>query len=117
MGGGSLKLVAHFGQNIRDRTFRRWNYGSLRNQQIYGTRNPPAYNLSLITVNTVFHYTLNDSLVGVMDVLAMAEDVPNSEVRKVARDSFLHEDFATAPDVKDLVTDYMIDTMMIVELT
>ncbi|XP_013188727.1 lipase 1 [Amyelois transitella] len=115
LGGGALKQIAHYGQNIRDRTFRRWNYGILENRRVYGTLTPPAYDLSLITADVTMHYTVSDNLLDERDVLAMAADMPNTVVRKVARESFLHEDFAVAQDVKELVTDFMIESMLKLE--
>lgn len=110
MPGAALKQVAHYGQNIRDQTFARWSYGSIQNLFVYGSRNPPVYDLSLITIDVTMHYTVNDNLLDEKDVLAMAEVMPNTKVRKVARESFLHEDFVVARDAKELVTDYVIKT-------
>ncbi|XP_053619355.1 lipase 3-like [Plodia interpunctella] len=115
IGGAALKQIAHYGQNIRDKAFRRWNYGLIQNLRIYGKVAPPAYDLSLITANVTMHYTVNDNLLDERDVLAMAADMPNTVVRKVARDTFLHEDFVLAKDVKELVTDFMIESMLQIE--
>ncbi|KAM3958985.1 lipase 3-like [Aphomia sociella] len=112
LGGAALKQIAHYGQNIRDRAFRRWNYGLLRNREIYGSVSPPIYNLSLITANVTMHYTVNDILLDEQDVLAMANDMPNTRVRKIAREDFGHADFIFALDAKYLITDYMIADML-----
>ncbi|KAI5646245.1 alpha/beta-hydrolase lipase region domain-containing protein [Phthorimaea operculella] len=111
MGGGSLKLIAHYGQNVRDRAFKRFDYGPVENVAVYGNATAPDYDLSLINSNVVMHYTLGDDLLDERDVLAMAEVMPNTVVRKVARETFLHNDFLQAPDVKDLVTDYVIEAI------
>ncbi|KPJ09425.1 Lipase 3 [Papilio machaon] len=111
IGGGSIKQFAHYGQNIRDRAFRRWNYGIARNLQIYGWERPPPYDLKKITTKVTLHYTLNDKLVDVRDILAMAHDLRHADIRKVPRDSFLHEEFVTAKDAKELVTVYIIDAI------
>lgn len=52
---------------------------------------------------------MSDDLVDERDVLAMAAVMPNAQVRKVARETFLHEEFITALDAKELVTDYIIE--------
>ncbi|XP_049875128.1 lipase 3-like [Pectinophora gossypiella] len=109
LGGGSLKQVAHYGQNIRDKIFRRFHYDSEQNLELYGTRLPPAYDLSLITSRVIMHYTVNDVLLDERDVYAMAADLPNAQVRRVAREDFGHEEFVTAEDARELVTDYIID--------
>lgn len=61
------------------------------------------------------HYTVADTLLDERDVLAMAADIPNAKVRKVAKDTFLHGDFVAADDCKELVTDYIIEAMLQVE--
>ncbi|KAL0851504.1 hypothetical protein ABMA28_007295 [Loxostege sticticalis] len=113
--GASLKQVAHFGQNIRDRSFRRWNFGAIKNLAVYGQLIPPKYDLNLIQTNVTMHYTVADTLLDERDVLAMAADIPNAKVRKVAKDTFLHGDFVAADDCKELVTDYIIEAMLQVE--
>ncbi|CAH0592219.1 unnamed protein product [Chrysodeixis includens] len=106
--GAALKQIAHYGQNIRDKIFRRFHYGSLDNVDIYGSSTPPAYDLGLITTHVTMHYSLADELLDERDVLAMVADMPNAIARKVARDSFEHSDYVIALDAKELVTDYII---------
>lgn len=78
----------------------------------YGTLRPPIYNLSLITAEVELYYTVSDALVGVEDVIAMADDIPNSRLRRVARESFRHVDFIAADDVRELVTVHIIEGIM-----
>ncbi|KAJ2951450.1 hypothetical protein O0L34_g13602 [Tuta absoluta] len=111
-GGGSLKQVAHYGQNIRDKLFKRFDYGPAENQAVYGSSIAPEYDLSLITSNVVMHYTVADDLLDERDVLAMAEVMPNTVVRKVARETFEHSDFVVALDAKELVTDFIIESII-----
>ncbi|XP_047985183.1 lipase 3-like [Leguminivora glycinivorella] len=117
VGGASLKQFAHYGQNIRDKVFRRWDFGILSNNRVYGSRNPPAYDLSRINVPITMHYTVSDELLNEQDVLAMARDLPKAEARKIARKTFSHVDFIQAADVRELVTNYMIYRLNRVERT
>ncbi|KAI5632456.1 alpha/beta hydrolase fold domain-containing protein [Phthorimaea operculella] len=113
IGGASLKQFAHYGQNIQDSgLFRRWNYGNVDNFLKYGSQEPPIYDISLITIPTTMHYTVNDNLLDERDVLAMCAVIPNCKERKVARTTFEHADFVAARDVKELVTDYMIEQLL-----
>ncbi|CAH1639490.1 unnamed protein product [Spodoptera littoralis] len=107
--GAALKQMAHYGQNIRDKLFRRYHYGSAGNQEKYGSELPPKYDLSKITTFVTMHYTLNDNLLDERDVLAMVADIPRAVARQVARTSFEHGDFVAAADAKELVTDYIIE--------
>lgn len=61
------------------------------------------------------HYTISDVLLDERDVLSMVGDMPNAVARKVARDSFLYKDFTVAADVKELVTDHIIQAIKCVE--
>ncbi|KAF9423224.1 hypothetical protein HW555_001293 [Spodoptera exigua] len=107
--GAALKQMAHYGQNIRDKIFRRYHYGTTGNQEKYGSELPPKYDLSKITTFVTMHYTLNDNLLDERDVLAMVADIPRAVARQVARTSFEHGDFVAAADAKELVTDYIIE--------
>ncbi|CAH2102898.1 unnamed protein product [Euphydryas editha] len=107
----SIKQYAHFGQNIRARTFQRWDYGAIRNLRTYGTAAAPAYDISKITINTTMHYTVSDDLLDERDVLKMTNVMPNAISRKVARETFTHNDFVVATDSKELVYDYIIEEL------
>ncbi|XP_069360899.1 lipase 3-like [Maniola hyperantus] len=111
LAGASIKQYAHFGQNIRDSRFRSWNYGVLGNILTYGRFAPPSYNLRLISAEITMHYTVSDILLDERDVLDMARVMPNTKVRRVARDSFTHTDFVIAPDSRTLVTDYILEEL------
>lgn len=57
------------------------------------------------------HYAMSDQLLHERDVLAMAKVMPNTETRRVARNNFTHNDFIADPEVKELVTDYIINEL------
>nr|XP_049692253.1 lipase 3 [Helicoverpa armigera] len=114
--GAALKQIAHYGQNIRDKKFRRFHHGRQANQAAYNDTTPPIYDLSLITSPVTMHYSLSDHLLDERDVLAMVADMPNAIARKVARDSFLHSDYVIALDAKELVTDYIIEDIIRADL-
>ncbi|CAH3966090.1 unnamed protein product [Pieris brassicae] len=107
----SLKQLSHFGQNVRDKTFRRWDYSLLENFFHYGSPSPPEYNLRRVNVDITMHYTIADSLLDERDVLAMVNDLPNAKARKIPKDNFSHYDFVQSSFVKPLVTDYIISDL------
>lgn len=59
------------------------------------------------------HYTVSDILLDERDVLAMANEMKHTTVRKVPRESFGHVDFIGAADAKELVTDYVISALKV----
>ncbi|OWR51392.1 lipase 3-like [Danaus plexippus] len=109
--GASIKQYAHFGQNIRDKSFRRYNYGALRNLVRYGSLEPPKYDISRITVDLTMHYAMSDVLLSEEDVLNMARVIPNAKARRVERESFGHMDFVISNDSKELVTDFIVEKL------
>ncbi|XP_072936744.1 lipase 3-like [Epargyreus clarus] len=115
LAGASLKQIAHYGQNIRDIKFRRWHHGDAKNIEIYGTIDPPIYDLNQISTYVTMHYSLSDTLLDERDVIAMVNDIPKSKARKVERESFLHEDYVTSKDAKEMVTDFIIEDIWKIE--
>lgn len=110
--GASIRQVAHYGQSIRFKTFRRYNYNALTNLNEYGTLNPPAYDLSLVTAPAYLHYGLSDKEVDYRDLLKLADTLPNVvAVNKADRDTFNHFDFLWAVDVKGMMYDYVLAAM------
>lgn len=115
VGGAALKQIAHYGQNIQDKVFRRFDYGSTENFRRYGSMKPPIYDISRITIDTTMHYTLSDSLLDERDVHAMCAVMPNCQYRKVERHTFTHVDFIAANDMKELVTEHIIEKMKVAQ--
>ncbi|XP_072936733.1 lipase 3-like [Epargyreus clarus] len=109
--GAATKQIVHFGQNIRDKAFRRWDYGYVQNLVKYGKLSPTSYDLSKINIDVTLHYSLNDALLSESDVLLMAKDMPKATARKISRDSFTHLDYVTSKDVKVLLNDYIIQAL------
>ncbi|VVD04834.1 unnamed protein product [Leptidea sinapis] len=111
VGGAAVKQYAHYGQNIRDKKFRRWDYGKWGNLLKYGWVDPPQYNLRRITVDITMHYTLGDNLLHELDVIGMSLSIPNCKIRRVARRNFSHTDFVVANDSRELVTEYILNDL------
>ncbi|CAH0701444.1 unnamed protein product [Spodoptera exigua] len=100
--GASVRQVAHYGQTIRFKAFRRYNHNSITNLGVYGSFNPPAYDLSKVTVPSYLHYGQNDKEVHFKDLLTLAATLPNVVgTYKVERDTFNHFDFIWGRDVRE----------------
>lgn len=69
LGGTSAWNLLHFGQNIVNKGFLKFDYGALINYQRYGTFEPPAYNLGAITSqNIILMGSANDVFADPTDV-------------------------------------------------
>ncbi|XP_068082802.1 lipase member K isoform X2 [Anabrus simplex] len=58
--GASIKSFQHFGQNINSGEFMKYDYGEEKNLIMYGSRIPPKYDVSKITVPVAIMYAQND---------------------------------------------------------
>ncbi|XP_034250955.1 lipase 3-like isoform X2 [Thrips palmi] len=74
--GASIRQCAHFAQSIeRDGEFRKYDFGRARNVELYGSPDPPSYNLKAITSPTLIFCGLADVTVSFMDCSAVSKAV------------------------------------------
>ncbi|XP_063616949.1 uncharacterized protein LOC134790100 isoform X2 [Cydia splendana] len=83
--GGSIKQIVHLAQNVKSKRFSRWDYGEKENEDHYGTKEPPKYNLSLITVETKIIFAPYDEYVSPKDIADMAANMVNATTREIGR--------------------------------
>ncbi|KAM3955807.1 lipase 3-like [Aphomia sociella] len=83
--GTSVHNMARYGQSMTSEHFEKFNYG-VDNMRVYGSENPPLYNLSAVNVPVVAIYGKNDGLVDTKDVEWLMARLPN------AVESFLVKD-------------------------
>ncbi|XP_068082721.1 lipase 3 [Anabrus simplex] len=107
--GASIKTFQHFGQNINSGEFRKYDYGEENNLLVYGSRTPPQYDMSKITVPLAIMYGQNDIVVDPRDVAKTKAVLPNVVAYlKVPDEEFTHIDFAWAINAKSLVYEDII---------
>ncbi|CAG5013314.1 unnamed protein product [Parnassius apollo] len=75
--GTSVKNMAYYGQALNVDVFQKFDYGSSRNLQMYGTAQPPTFNLSAVTVPIVVIHGRNDFLTSPADVDWVTSHLPN----------------------------------------
>ncbi|XP_075985432.1 lipase 1-like [Anticarsia gemmatalis] len=75
--GTSVHNMARYGQSMKSNNFEKFNYGRDKNLQVYGSEEPPKYNLSAVTVPFVCIYGKNDGLVDTEDVKWLVSQLPN----------------------------------------
>ncbi|XP_067000361.2 gastric triacylglycerol lipase-like isoform X2 [Anabrus simplex] len=102
--GTSIKTFQHFGQNINSGEFMKYDYGEEKNLIVYGSRIPPKYDVSKITVPVAIMYTQNDIVTDPRDIAKTKEALPNViAYLKVLDEEFTHIDFAWAINAMPLV--------------
>lgn len=61
--GASSQTVLHYLQEVKSGKFRQYDEGTAAgNIRKYGSPEPPEYDLSLLKVPIIMHYSLNDYL-------------------------------------------------------
>uniref|UniRef100_A0A4P6D911 Lipase n=2 Tax=Rhodnius TaxID=13248 RepID=A0A4P6D911_RHOPR len=111
--GASTKQLIHYAQLATNgEKFRQFDYGD-ENENIYGTSEPPEYDVSKIRSPIVLHYADNDWLAGTLDVENLYSKLPEGSKQKleVPYPYFNHLDFMWAIDVRPLLYDPMIEIM------
>ncbi|XP_013137819.1 PREDICTED: lipase member K-like [Papilio polytes] len=76
-GGTSVKNMAWYGQALNVDEFQHFDYGATGNSQLYGTSQPPAFNLSLVSVPVVIIHGRHDYLTSPADVEWVTSKLPN----------------------------------------
>ncbi|XP_044729301.1 gastric triacylglycerol lipase-like [Chrysoperla carnea] len=105
----SVRTVVHFGQGVRSGKFRYYDFGGKENEARYGTKTPPQYNISQITVPIALYCGQNDWLSQLKDVERFWEEVPTKLTKYVIPyDNFNHGDFIWAKDVKTLLYNQLL---------
>lgn len=74
--GTSLRNMARYGQSMRSKHFQKFDYGVERNMLVYGSEQPPKYNLSAVNIPVVAIYGRNDGMVDPKDVKWLLQRLP-----------------------------------------
>uniref|UniRef100_A0A182N6M1 Lipase 3 n=1 Tax=Anopheles dirus TaxID=7168 RepID=A0A182N6M1_9DIPT len=111
--GASSKQLLHFAQLNRYGRFQQFAYERVeQNLARYGAEQPPAYNLSAVTVPIVIFYGLNDWMIDPVNVVRVAGELPNLVSLTAVEDrNFNHLDFIVAKRVRALVYDKLLDDL------
>ncbi|CAG5055775.1 unnamed protein product [Parnassius apollo] len=102
--GASVKQFAHYGQGVVSGDFRKFDYGDVKNLDLYGSNVPPSYNLENIIAPVSIFYSEADWFTDPRDVHKLYRRLGNViELYKVPYDHFSHLDFIIAKDFKTLI--------------
>ncbi|XP_063363512.1 lipase 3-like [Cydia amplana] len=110
--GASTRQLVHYGQSVKDKTFKRFDHGSLRNRIIYGSYRAPAYDLGRITAPVFIHYSASDPLAHMNDVLRLFSELGRPVgIFRIPDPNFSHLDFIWGRDAKTHVYDRVINLL------
>lgn len=110
--GCAVRQLVHFGQNIVEKTFQRYDHGAIRNLLEYGSATPPNYNLSQLKAPVYLHYSQQDPFVYPEDMERLYTELGGPVTKVLVPDpTFSHADFMWGINAKELVFDRAIDIM------
>lgn len=102
----------HYLQEYESGDFRRFDYGKRKNENVYGQNMPTNYDIENIEAKTYFYYGDNDRMASVEDVLRMAAQIKNIEMRHIPIPKWNHFDFVWSINVKEMINDPVRDVML-----
>ncbi|XP_078044145.1 lipase 3 [Augochlora pura] len=107
--GASAKQIIHYGQSILSGSFRKFDYGATENLKIYGSTQPPKYDVERLKIPVVIFYSENDFLTDPADIKKLVDRLPNVlETRKIEYSKFNHIDYLWGRDAKT----YLYNTVL-----
>ncbi|XP_063240083.1 lipase 1-like [Bacillus rossius redtenbacheri] len=105
----SIKAVEHILQIMRAGRFQQFDYGAASNLRRYGTKTPPAYNLSAVSARVAIVYSSGDTLASPKDIDKLSASLPKvKNVLKVDKSIFKHFDYVLSTRARELVYDAVI---------
>ncbi|XP_032520501.2 lipase 3-like [Danaus plexippus] len=114
--GASIRQLAHYGQSIHGKEFRRYDHGAIKNLIQYRSVRPPRYDLSKIDAPVFLHYAQADPLAHVTDVDRLFAELPRVVGRfRISQPTFSHIDFVWGKDAKTMVFDRLMVLMRAME--
>ncbi|KAF2901738.1 hypothetical protein ILUMI_04466 [Ignelater luminosus] len=111
----SVKTVTHLSQLMNSGRFQRFDYGTKENLKLYGSAEPPQYDLSKMRVPT-YLIRANNDLTSTRESIerfnaSLPEHVKPHDIYVINHEKFNHMDFVWAKDVVPLLYDHLIDFM------
>ncbi|XP_047991950.1 gastric triacylglycerol lipase-like [Leguminivora glycinivorella] len=84
--GTSVQNMIRFSQSCRSKKFVKFSYGTEKNMKVYGSPDPPEYNLTAADLPILLMVGRNDAIVDVRDVKWLASKLPDVKETVIVED-------------------------------
>ncbi|XP_077509467.1 gastric triacylglycerol lipase-like isoform X2 [Amblyomma americanum] len=110
--GTSVRNMAHYAQLVLSERFQKFDFGTTRNQVLYGQDTPPEYNLSRVSAPVALYWSRSDWLADPQDVSQLRNRLPRLVLDfQVQEPSFTHLDFTVGVGARRLVYEPVMKAM------
>lgn len=100
--GTSLKNFNRWGSVARD-GFREYDYGPLKNIDVYGQTKPPEYTLGNVNMKWVMISAPIDNVGTVQDIKYLVTKLPNASLCVISTNEFTHLDYVYGKDINKYI--------------
>ncbi|XP_026752828.2 lipase 1-like [Galleria mellonella] len=108
----SLKNIYHLGQIGNRNKFADYDYGTIKNIEVYGTTDPPEFDLGKVTAKTALFVGENDFLATIEDVDTLNSQLPNVvKYLLLPRKEFNHMDFVWGKHMPETLYPYVFEIL------
>ncbi|KAM8711428.1 hypothetical protein ACLKA7_000550 [Drosophila subpalustris] len=113
----SWNQLFHYLFNHKSGGFRQYDYNTEKNLEVYQSKQPPDYPVENIASMVHLWYVDTDDLANPVDVLALAERLPNKKLHHITEDPmFAHMDYVLHNEVRKYVNEPVLQIMQQYEL-
>lgn len=109
--GVSVRQGIHYIQQVRDGSFRQFDYDDVAmNREKYGRDSPPEYDLSQVTVPVNIFGSMEDKTANIENVRRLIQQLPNVKLQYVVpTNEFGHADFIYSRYLRYAVNDKLLE--------
>lgn len=107
----NLKTIEHFAQIVARKKFAKYDYGKDGNLEMYGTEEPPNYNVSSIIIPVTIFFGPNDLVVTETDTRRFYNELKpeyQKGLHRVEHNGFSHLDVVQAKNASGLLYDRVV---------
>ncbi|XP_049876863.1 lipase 3-like [Pectinophora gossypiella] len=108
--GASTRQIKQYAQAVAHNEFTKYDYGAEINQRVYGSAQPPKYNMQKVQTPVALYYSEEDWLAHPSDVERLAKELPNvKDLYKVQH--YSNMDFQFSKNAPEMVYNRLIQSI------